>query len=105
MWKFVSAGDSNGHPLLRTLNDNQGRQTWEFDPAAGTAEQRKQVEQLRAKFTASRHTQKHSADELLRLQCRDKIAAKKHSPPSKPLGEDEQVGAAGRAPLGAGRLR
>jgi hypothetical protein len=93
MWKFVSAGNSDGHSLLHSLNVNQGRQTWEYDAAAGTAEQRKQVEQLRAKFAASRHTQKHSSDELLRLQCRDKIAGKQHSPPGKPLGEDEQVGA------------
>ena len=87
MWKFVSAGNSGGNPLLHSLNGNKGRQTWEFDPKAGTAEQRAQVERLRQEFAANRDTQHHSADELLRLQCADKIKAKKHSPPSGPVPE------------------
>lgn len=88
MWKFKSASDI-GAPNLVSLNQNQGRQTWEYDPAAGTPEQRARVEELRAAFTANRHTQKHSADELLRLQAADRIAAKKHSPPTTQLAADE----------------
>jgi cycloartenol synthase len=84
MWKFKSASDAGG-PHLVSLNDNKGRQTWEFDPNAGTPDQRARVEELRAAFTANRHKQKHSADELLRLQVADKIAAKKYSPPSTEL--------------------
>jgi cycloartenol synthase len=72
-----------------SLNENQGRQTWEYDPTAGTPEQRARVEELRAAFTANRHKQKHSADELLRLQAADRIAAKKYSPPSSELAADE----------------
>lgn len=91
MWKFVSAGDSNGHPLLHTVNNHQGRQTWEFDPKAGNPALINKVEELRAHFTANRHTQKHSSDELLRLQCDDKIAKKKYSPPAQPLKPNEQA--------------
>ncbi|KAF6266299.1 cycloartenol synthase [Scenedesmus sp. NREL 46B-D3] len=89
MWKFLSASDSGGHPHLFSLNGNKGRQTWEYDPNLGTSEQRDRVEQLRAAFTANRHVQRHSADELLRLQCADKIAAKQYAPPTEPLAEGE----------------
>eukprot|EP00879_Flechtneria_rotunda_P014928 GHRR01015598.1.p1 GENE.GHRR01015598.1~~GHRR01015598.1.p1 ORF type:complete len:610 (+),score=118.28 GHRR01015598.1:42-1871(+) len=89
MWKFRSASDSGGHPHLVSLNGNKGRQTWKFDPTAGTPEQRANVEQLRADFTANRHKQHHSADELLRLQCANKIANKKYSPRTDPLREGE----------------
>lgn len=88
MWRFKSASDLGG-PHLVSLNENQGRQVWEFEPSAGTADQRARVEELRSAFTASRHQHKHSADELLRLQAADRIAAKKHSPPSTPLAADE----------------
>jgi hypothetical protein len=47
---------------------------------------RKEMEkEMRAAFTANRHKQKHSADELLRLQVADKVAANKYSPPSTEL--------------------
>lgn len=88
MWKFKSASDIGG-PLLVSLNENKGRQTWEYDPNAGTPEHRARVEELRAAFTANRHKQKHSADELLRLQSADRIAAKKYSPPTTELKADE----------------
>ncbi len=40
---------------------------------------------------SQQHKQRHSGDELLRLQNAAKIAAKQHSPPSQPLQPDEQV--------------
>lgn len=89
MWKFLSASDSKGNPYLTSLNSFQGRQTWEFDPDAGTAEQRAEVERLRADFTANRLKQRHSSDELLRLQCADRMKAKEFSPPQEPLPEGE----------------
>lgn len=83
MWRFVSGGShgqgantSDNHPLLHSLNNHIGRQTWVFDPEAGTPEERAQVEQLREHYTANRFEQKHSSDELLRFQQRHKIAAK-----------------------------
>jgi len=66
MWKFTSAWDSDGHPLLHSLNNNIGRQVWIYDPNAGTPEDRKKVEDAQSKFTANRLRQKHSGDELLR---------------------------------------
>ena len=68
MWRLVSQSDSDRHAHLRSLNEHAGRQTWEWDPNAGTQDERDKVEQLRASFAASRDTQKHSSDELLRLQ-------------------------------------
>ena len=66
MWKFAPASDSDGHPLLRSLNNNIGRQVWVYDPEAGTPEERAAVEEAREKFAANRLTQKHSSDALLR---------------------------------------
>ena len=84
MWKLETAGDS-ANPYLRSLNGHQGRNTWTFQPEGGTPELRAQVEQLRAAFTANRLKQRHSSDELLRLQCAGKIASKLHTPPAEPL--------------------
>jgi len=65
MWKFAPASDSDGH-LLRSLNNNIGRQVWVYDQDAGTPEERNAVEEAQAKFRANRFHQKDSADELLR---------------------------------------
>lgn len=66
MWSFKSGWDSDGHPLLHSLNGNIGRQAWVFDPQAGTDEDKAAVEKLREEFRRNRHEQKHSSDELLR---------------------------------------
>ncbi|CAD7703492.1 unnamed protein product, partial [Ostreobium quekettii] len=75
MWRLVTAGDSGGNPYLISLNNNVGRQYWEFDPKAGTPEERARAEEFRKRFTENRHARHHSADELLRLQAADKIKA------------------------------
>ena len=67
MWKLVSAGDSGSHPWLRSLNDHAGRQTWEYVDKA-TPEEKAELNRLQDCFTRSRHQQKHSSDELLRMQ-------------------------------------
>ncbi len=46
-----------------------------WDPAAGTPEQRKRVEELRQRFADNRLTQKHSSDELLRCAAAAAAAA------------------------------
>jgi len=72
MWRFISSGATAApgtEHLLHSTNGHTGRQTWEFHPEAGSAEERARVEELRAAFVRSRGTQKHSSDELLRLQC------------------------------------
>mmetsp|Transcript_18558 Transcript_18558/g.52140 ORF Transcript_18558/g.52140 Transcript_18558/m.52140 type:complete len:764 (-) Transcript_18558:390-2681(-) len=92
MWRFISSGKtgstagSKGNELLVSTNGHIGRQTWEFHPDAGTPEERARVEELRAHFTRNKGTQKHSSDELLRLQCRP---AAPHALPSDPLPADD----------------
>ncbi|KAI3426296.1 hypothetical protein D9Q98_008669 [Chlorella vulgaris] len=54
--------------LFTFLNGNIGRQTWVYDADAGSSEERARVDELRSEFAANRLLQKHSADELLRLQ-------------------------------------
>jgi cycloartenol synthase len=91
MWVFRPAvGDD---PKLASMNSHQGRQTWVWDPSAGTPEQLAAVEAARAKFAANRLTQRHSADELLRLQAADRVAAARAAgdvpaSPPPPAGDD-----------------
>jgi cycloartenol synthase len=73
MWVFKpAAGDD---PRLASMNSHQGRQTWVWDPSAGTPEQQAAADAARLKFTQNRHEQRHSADELLRIQASGRIAA------------------------------
>jgi cycloartenol synthase len=95
MWKFVSSDNWDGsgqsssrNPLLRTLNNHCGRQIWIYDEHSGTADERAKVEQLRKDFAANRHLQRHSSDELLRLQCSEKTSKKRFSPPSGSVPEE-----------------
>ncbi|XP_057520962.1 cycloartenol Synthase-like [Amaranthus tricolor] len=66
MWKLVIA--EGGSPWLRTLNNNVGRQFWEFDPNLGTPEQIREINDARENFQKHRFEQKHSADLLMRFQ-------------------------------------
>ncbi|OMO80945.1 Terpenoid cyclases/protein prenyltransferase alpha-alpha toroid [Corchorus capsularis] len=65
MWKLKIAEDG---PLLSTVNNHVGRQHWEFDPDAGTPEERAKIERLRLEFTKNRFKVKQSSDLLMRLQ-------------------------------------
>ncbi|RAL53709.1 hypothetical protein DM860_015437 [Cuscuta australis] len=66
MWKLRIAEGKDG--LLSTTNNFIGRQHWEFDPDAGTPEERAEVERLRAEFKRNRFTRQQSSDRLMRLQ-------------------------------------
>lgn len=68
MWKLTTCYDNDGDPLLTSRNGHIGRQVWVYDAAAGSAEERAKVEVLREQFTKNRFQQRHSSDELLRLQ-------------------------------------
>ncbi|KAL7114670.1 hypothetical protein ACP275_04G136300 [Erythranthe tilingii] len=68
MWKLKIA-DGEGQ-WLTTTNGHVGRQHWEFDAEAGTAEERAQVETMRQNFNKNRFRFKQSADLLMRMQLR-----------------------------------
>ncbi|RZC85777.1 hypothetical protein C5167_026450 [Papaver somniferum] len=69
MWKLKFA--DNGGPFcewLSSTNNFVGRQTWEFDPEAGTSEERAEVEKARQGFYENRFKVRACGDVLLRLQ-------------------------------------
>lgn len=66
MWKLkLSQGDDQ---WVKSLNNNVGRQYWEFDQNGGTNEERSRIENIREQFHKNRFHVKHSSDLLLRLQ-------------------------------------
>ncbi|KAF4404565.1 hypothetical protein G4B88_005951 [Cannabis sativa] len=70
MWKLKIA-DGGKDPYIFSTNNFVGRQTWEFDPNAGTAEDRAAVEDARRNFFNNRHKVKPSSDLLWRAQIED----------------------------------
>ncbi|KAH7298679.1 hypothetical protein KP509_25G053900 [Ceratopteris richardii] len=68
MWILKVADDASGSPWLRTLNGHVGRQTWHFDPSAGSPADIQAVDEARREFTENRFTKKHSSDLLMRMQ-------------------------------------
>ena len=73
MWRLKSGEESQGHPFLRSLNNFQGRQVWEYDVDGGSPDELQAVKAAQEAFTANRLTQKHSSDLLLRLQSTGSI--------------------------------
>jgi hypothetical protein len=67
MWRLKIAEGGN-NPYLFSTNNFVGRQIWEFDPNAGSPEERAEVEEARQNFYYNRHKNRNSSDLLWRLQ-------------------------------------
>ncbi|XP_048329372.2 lupeol synthase [Ziziphus jujuba] len=87
MWKLKIA---EGGPWLTSVNNFVGRQHWEFDPDAGTPEERAEVERVRQEFKKNRHRNKQSADLLMRMQLTKENPCGPIPPPVK-VNETEEL--------------
>lgn len=67
MWRLKIAEGGND-PHIYSTNNFLGRQIWEFDPDAGTLEERAEVEEARQNFWRNRNEVKPSSDLLWKFQ-------------------------------------
>ncbi|XLS95133.1 hypothetical protein HN51_071141 [Arachis hypogaea] len=87
MWKLkIAEGGKN----LVSGNNFIGRQHWEFDPNAGTPQERAEVERLRQEFTKNRFSIKQSSDLLTRMQL-TKENQRGEIPEAVKVGEEEKI--------------
>uniref|UniRef100_A0A7C8YRP1 Squalene cyclase N-terminal domain-containing protein n=1 Tax=Opuntia streptacantha TaxID=393608 RepID=A0A7C8YRP1_OPUST len=89
MWKLKIA-EGKDDPWLASVNNHIGRQHWEFDPKAGTEEERGEVERLREEFKKNRFKIRQSADLIMRMQLRGEDPSATIPPPVK-LKEGEEI--------------
>ncbi|KAK8977583.1 hypothetical protein V6N11_013368 [Hibiscus sabdariffa] len=67
MWR-LKIGEGGNSPYIYSSNNYLGRQTWEFDPNAGTPEERAEVEEARLNYYNNRHNVQPSSDLLWQMQ-------------------------------------
>ncbi|CAK7336260.1 unnamed protein product [Dovyalis caffra] len=67
MWRLKIA-DGGLDPHIYSTNNFLGRQVWQFDPDAGTLEERAEVEEARQNFWKNRNKVKPSSDLLWQFQ-------------------------------------
>lgn len=67
MWR-LKIGEGENDPFLFSTNNFTGRQTWEFDPHAGTPQERAEIEEARQNYHQNRFQFKPSSDLLWRMQ-------------------------------------
>ncbi|KAF7149952.1 hypothetical protein RHSIM_Rhsim02G0211000 [Rhododendron simsii] len=89
MWKLKVA-EGQG-PLLYSTNNFVGRQIWEFDPDAGTPEEREAIEKARDDYRKNRYRVHPCGDVLMRMQLKKENSNIDLSIPPMRLGENEQV--------------
>ncbi|KAL6144348.1 hypothetical protein ACLB2K_055042 [Fragaria x ananassa] len=83
MWKLKVAEGGDSSAYIYSTNNFVGRQTWEFDPNAGTDEERAEVEAARLHFYNNRHQVKANGDLLWRMQFLREKKFKQTIPPVK----------------------
>ncbi|KAM7477463.1 hypothetical protein LguiA_025676 [Lonicera macranthoides] len=66
--QLVTSKAEEEEPWLKSLNNNIGRQYWEFDQNLGTPQQLSQIQFFREEFHKNRFQFKHSSDLLMRSQ-------------------------------------
>nr|XP_017229739.1 PREDICTED: dammarenediol II synthase-like [Daucus carota subsp. sativus] len=91
MWKLKIA--EGGKPYLYSTNNFVGRQIWEFDPNAGTPEEREEVEKAREIFKINCSTKgvHPCGDLLMRMQLIKENGIDLLSQPPVRLGDNEEV--------------
>ncbi|XP_059665451.1 dammarenediol II synthase-like isoform X2 [Cornus florida] len=91
MWKLKVA---EGHgPWLYSTNNFVGRQIWEFDPEAGTPEERAEVEKAREDYIKNRGNQSGAepcGDVIMRMQLKKESGIDLSIPPVR-IGDDEEI--------------
>ncbi|KAK6150030.1 hypothetical protein DH2020_017555 [Rehmannia glutinosa] len=90
MWKLKIA---EGHgPYLYSTNNFVGRQIWEYDPNAGTPEEREEFQKAREEFNENRKKGFHPCGDLfMKLQLKRENGIDLVSIPPVRLGEKEEV--------------
>ncbi|CAA7014681.1 unnamed protein product [Microthlaspi erraticum] len=83
MWRLKIGEGNEKDPYLFSSNNFVGRQTWEFDPKAGTAVERAAVEEARRSFFDNRSRVKASSDLLWRMQFLKEAKFEQVIPPVK----------------------
>ncbi|KAK4588771.1 hypothetical protein RGQ29_019684 [Quercus rubra] len=82
MWR-LKIGEGSNDPYLFSTNNFAGRQTWVFDPEAGTPEERAEVEEARQNFYKNRRHVRASSDLIWRMQFLREKNFKQTIPPIK----------------------
>ncbi|CAB4272095.1 unnamed protein product [Prunus armeniaca] len=91
MWKLkFGAQGENVDPYLLSTNEFVGRQIWEFDPHAGTPQERAEVEEARQNFYNNRYKVKASSEILWRMQLHRERNFKQTIPQVKIEDDDEE---------------
>nr|BBI55113.1 multifunctional oxidosqualene cyclase [Bauhinia forficata] len=88
MWRLKIAEGGND-PYLFSKRDFIGRQTWEFDPDAGSPEELAEVQEACRNFHRNRHSVRSAADGLWRMQFLRERNFKQIIPPVRVRDEEE----------------